>query len=226
MTLLTPKSAVIIYSGGLDSTTLLYELIANRTQVKALGFNYGQRHSRELVSARAICEDLGVPFESVDVSGLAALLPGSSQTDTSVPVPEGHYEEESMKLTVVPNRNMIMLSIAAAHAIAIGYEVVAYAAHAGDHAIYPDCRPHFVTAMDRAFQQSDWKEIHLFAPYVEKQMDKGDIVARGAQLGVPYNRTWTCYKGRSKHCGLCGSCRERKDAFIKAGVIDPTGYEA
>lgn len=218
------KSAVVVYSGGLDSTTLLYKLIADGVRVRCLGFNYGQRHRKELERAGDICEALGVPYQVMDMSGLAALLPGSSQTDSTVAVPEGHYEEESMKLTVVPNRNMIMLAMAAAHAIAMDIEWIAYAAHAGDHAIYPDCRPSFVNAMERAFQQSDWKEVHLFAPYALIGLDKGDIVKEGIALGVPYEKTWTCYKGLDKHCGKCGSCRERKDAFLKAGAIDPTEY--
>ncbi len=218
------RKAVVVYSGGLDSTTLLYKLIAEGTEVRCLGFNYGQRHRKELERAADICESLGVPYQVVDMSGLAALLPGSSQTDYSVEVPEGHYEEESMKKTVVPNRNMIMLAMAAAHAIAMDIEWIAYAAHAGDHAIYPDCRPSFVNAMERAFQQSDWKEVHLFAPYALIGLDKGDIVAEGIRLGVPYEKTWTCYKGLEKHCGKCGSCRERKDAFLKAGAVDPTEY--
>ena len=221
-----PEKAVLVYSGGLDSTTLLYLLHKGGCKVKALGFDYGQRHVKELGAAANICQELGVPYEVLDLSGLRKLLPGSSQTDQNVEVPEGHYEAESMKLTVVPNRNMIMLAVAAGHAIANDIEWVAYAAHAGDHAIYPDCRPSFVQALEHAFSKCDWKEVHLYAPFVMFTKDKGDIAALGATLGIPYAKTWTCYKGLEKHCGVCGSCRERKDAFTKAGIADPTEYLA
>jgi 7-cyano-7-deazaguanine synthase len=151
---------------------------------------------------------------------------GSSQTDKSVPVPEGHYEEESMKQTVVPNRNMILLALAGAWAISTKSDAIAYAAHSGDHAIYPDCRPEFTEAMSDALRLCDWHEVKLMRPFLyPTPMSKADIVKLGTSLGVPFELTWSCYKGGEKHCGKCGTCVERVEAFQLAGVEDPTEYE-
>ena len=214
---------VALLSGGLDSTTLVEYLIRSKHQVSALGFNYGQRHRKELLVAKGIAARIGISYEVVDLSPLAKLLPGSSQTDDSVPVPEGKYDEESMKATVVPNRNMIMLSIAIGHAIAHDCEAVAYAAHAGDHAIYPDCRPEFVEKMGEAAALCDWKKVMIFRPFIN--MTKADIAGLGVTYDGEYHRTWSCYAGREKHCGKCGTCIERREAFYLAGVNDPTEYE-
>lgn len=219
------NKALLIYSGGLDSTTLLYKLLMTGWTVEALSFDYGQRHRKELDAAREITGPLGIRHDVINLQSLGRQLIGSSQTDEHVDVPDGHYEEESMKKTVVPNRNMVMLSIGASIALARRIPWLAYAAHAGDHAIYPDCRPEFVDAMEVAFQRCDWNRVALLAPYVRNGLDKGGIVREGSALGVPYNLTWTCYKGRTLHCGTCGSCRERIDAFKAAGVPDPTAYE-
>jgi 7-cyano-7-deazaguanine synthase len=212
----------LIYSGGLDSTVLLY-LLRKEGPVHALGIDYGQRHVRELLAARDICARVDVPFVKVDLSGLAVLWPGSSQTDRSVEVPEGHYAEESMKRTVVPNRNMTMLAVAAGYALAHGLDTVAYAAHAGDHAIYPDCRPLFVQRLRDALDACDWKPLALLVPFLHKT--KAQLVSLGHHLGVPFGTTWTCYKGLQKHCGRCGSCTERREAFVEAKVPDPTEYD-
>lgn len=214
-------NTVLCYSGGLDSTVLLYHLLSIRDTVKCLGVNYGQRHSRELRAAFEITDRLGVDFQLLDLSGIRHIFKGSSQTD-NVPVPEGHYAEESMKLTVVPNRNMLLLSLATAWAISSGCEEVAYAAHSGDHTIYPDCRPEFVEAMRAAVNLCDWKRVGISTPFLS--MTKADIARRGAELSVPFQLTWTCYKGGEKHCGKCGSCTERREAFQLAGVQDPTEY--
>lgn len=213
--------AVLIYSGGLDSTTLLYELRARGWELRCLGVDYGQRHRKELEAAAGICRELGVPFRVADLSGLKPLLAGSALTD-AVPVPHGHYTADNMKLTVVPNRNMIMLSAAIAWAISSGCEAVAYAAHSGDHTIYPDCRPEFAEAMDRAAGLCDWRAIRLERPFMH--YTKAEIVRRGAELGVPFERTWSCYEGSEVHCGQCGTCVERREAFALAGVADPTRY--
>ena len=146
----------------------------------------------------------------------------SSLNRDSWEVPEGHYTEESMKQTVVPNRNMIFLSVAAARAIAGGVQHLFYAAHAGDHAIYPDCRPVFVSAMETALHLCDWQDITLHAPYLH--LSKADIVKIGINLGVDYSLTWTCYRGEALACGRCGSCTERLEAFREAGVEDPVEY--
>ena len=213
---------IVAYSGGMDSTTLLYHLRNEGHEVKAISFNYGQRHVRELDAAKAICAKIDVEHVVADLSAINPLLGDNSLSGRSVDVPEGHYEEESMKLTVVPNRNMIMLSVAIGWAISEQFDAVAYGAHSGDHAIYPDCRPEFANAMDRAAQLCDWREIQLLRPLVH--LDKGDIAQRGAELGVPFELTWTCYKGGEKHCGKCGACTERREAFAKHGLEDPTAY--
>jgi 7-cyano-7-deazaguanine synthase len=210
---------VLILSGGMDSATLLYDLLAHGDSVEAIGVNYRQRHSKELGYAADLCNGLDVRFDVLDLSSLSGFLTGSSQSDPSVPVPFGKYDEPSMKLTVVPNRNMFMLAAAGAVAIARKADRLAYGAHAGDHTIYPDCRPEFVAAMGKAFGLCDWHTLTLHAPYID--MTKGDICKRGAELLVPYEKTWTCYVGGDRPCGQCGSCTERAEAFEFAGIPDP-----
>jgi len=214
--------SIVIYSGGLDSTVLLADLLDQGHEVKALSVNYGQRHKRELEHAALICAKLKVEHQIADLSNIARFLGGSSQTDASVPVPHGHYEEEAMKLTVVPNRNAIMLSVAAAWAISLKYNAVAYAAHAGDHAVYPDCRSEFVEPFAQAIWNADWHHVAIERPFLK--LSKADIVARGAKLGAPMELSYSCYEGGEVHCGLCGTDIERRLAFIEAGVQDPTTY--
>lgn len=216
------RRIVLIYSGGLDSTVLLYSLLAEGHEVYALSIDYGQRHKRELNSARTICRAVGVTHQVADLSGLNPLLAGSSLTSKSVAVPEGHYAEETMKQTIVPNRNMILLSIAGGWALSQKCEAVAYAAHGGDHAIYPDCRHEFTEAMDKALRLADWETLYLLNPFVTRT--KADLVRLGSELGVPFEQTWSCYKGGRAHCGRCGTCVERREAFYLAGVKDPTTY--
>lgn len=217
--------AIMILSGGLDSTTLLYHLMNDPgiEAVKALGVNYGQRHRKELVKASIVCKDLGVEYQIANLPSVRQLLAGSSQTSEDVPVPEGHYAEENMKQTVVPNRNMIMLSLALGWAISLKYDVVAYGAHAGDHAIYPDCRPEFIAALGKAALLADWHQVGIIHPFMT--WSKADIVRRGGQLGVPFEKTWTCYQGGEIACGRCGTCVERLEAFDIAGNIDPLPYQ-
>jgi len=216
------KKVLVLTSGGMDSTTLLHHHVKGGDQVRAIAFNYGQRHQKELDFARYQAAFLGTPFHLVPLVTLADTLPGSSQTDLSVPVPEGRYDEESMKKTVVPNRNMILLSIAIGHAIAHGLDYVAYAAHAGDHAIYSDCRPEFAEAMNVVAALCDWHKVELLRPFIK--MTKADIVTLGVDLKVDYLRTWSCYRGEGLHCGRCGTCVERREAFHLADIIDPTPY--
>jgi len=210
---------VLILSGGMDSATLLYDLLSHGDSVEAIGVNYKQRHGKELTYAADLCNGLGVRFDVLDLSSLSGFLTGSSQSDPNVPVPFGKYDEPSMKLTVVPNRNMFMLAAAGAVAIARKADRLAYGAHAGDHTIYPDCRPEFVDAMGKAFGLCDWHTLSLHAPYIS--ITKGDICKRGVALGVPYEKTWTCYVGGDRPCGRCGSCTERAEAFDFAGIPDP-----
>lgn len=213
---------LVIYSGGLDSTVLLYDLYQAGHKLSALSVNYGQRHACELERAADICKGLRIPHRVADLSAIQALLAGSSLTSPEIGVAEGHYTEENMKTTVVPNRNMILLALATGHALSIGTRRVAYAAHSGDHAIYPDCRNAFADAMAEAMALCDWNQVELSRPYVD--WSKADIVRRGTELGVPFGQTWSCYKGGAQHCGRCGTCIERREAFDLAGVADPSHY--
>ena len=215
--------AVVLYSGGLDSTVLVYDLLNEGADLKLLSIDYGQRHEKELKSSSEIAEFLGLEHEILRLPMLNNLLCGSALTDPSISLPEGHYAEDSMKATVVPNRNMILLSLAAGHAISLHFDAVAYAAHAGDHTIYPDCRPEFATAMDQALKLCDWNTVSLYRPFV--QLSKHDLVRKGKELGVPFEKTWSCYAGNDKHCGKCGTCVERKEAFELVGLLDPTEYK-
>lgn len=219
------KSAVAIVSGGMDSVTLAYMLDAEGYGLHLLSVDYGQRHRKEIDFARRCAERLGARFDVVDITGVGRLLSGSALTD-DIEVPHGHYAEETMAVTVVPNRNAIMLSVAYGAAVADGAEMVAAAVHAGDHFVYPDCRPAFVEAFDAmerlATEGFGHPELRLHAPFVDKT--KADIAKIGAELGVPYGDTWSCYEGGEVHCGLCGTCTERKEAFELAGVADPTVY--
>ena len=216
-----PGKAVLILSGGMDSTTLLYDLLSQGYEVHAVTFDYRQKHNNEIACAKKTCRKLQVPHKIIDICVLNELAP-SCLTREGWEVPEGNYAEESMKQTVVPNRNMVFLSLAASYAIGIGASHLFYAAHAGDHAIYPDCRPVFASAMTTAFHLCDWNDLVLEVPY--QHWSKGDIVKRGIALGVDYGLTWTCYKGGKRSCGKCGSCDERLAAFSEAGATDPLEY--
>ncbi|MBD3350607.1 MAG: 7-cyano-7-deazaguanine synthase QueC [Candidatus Lokiarchaeota archaeon] len=219
----TNEKSVLILSGGMDSTTLLYKLVSEGKKIFALSFNYGQKHKKELKFARYNCKKLNVPHKIIDLSGLKEQgLFGKSSLTSEIDIPEGHYEEPTMKSTVVPNRNMIMLSIAISYAISIGAKTIYYGAHAGDHAVYPDCRPEFVEKMQKVAESCHYYPISINAPFLH--IDKGDIVAQGLKLNVDYSKTWTCYKGQEKACGKCGSCVERLEAFEKNGISDPLQY--
>ena len=216
------EKIVLVLSGGMDSAVLLYHLLDAGHIVKTLSINYGQRHVRELDSAAALSGRVGVEHRIVDLSTINPLLGNNSLSSDQTEIPEGHYEEESMKLTVVPNRNMIMLSVAVGWALALKFDAVAYGAHSGDHAIYPDCREEFAQALDRAVSLCDWHGMRLMRPFVK--MDKGEIAKRGAALGVPFDLTWTCYNGGEVHCGKCGACQERREAFAANGIDDPVVF--
>lgn len=216
------EKVVVIYSGGMDSFTLLHKAIEGGARVYALSFNYGQRHSKELHYAQKVCDELGLPHKVVDITAINQLLLGSSLTD-DIEVAEGHYEEESMKSTVVPNRNMIMLSLAVGYAVSIGANAVYYGAHGGDHAIYPDCRPEFVKRMDAVSAVANYEPVAIRAPYLNSS--KTEILGEGLKLGLNYAKTWTCYNGRERACGRCGSCNERLEAFAAFNLRDPLPYE-
>lgn len=227
--------AVVLLSGGLDSTTLAY-YVKKRLQAEeiiAVSFDYGQRHRRELAAATDLAEVAKVEHHVIQLrevselwtSPLAGLLSGSALTDESVPVPDGHYAEDNMKATVVPNRNAIMLSIAYGVAVARHFDYVFFAAHSGDHRIYPDCRPEFVAMLNETLQMGNlWAEPvpQLEGPFLH--LTKGSIAGMADELGVPIAMTWSCYKGNDIHCGTCGTCYERREAFEEAGIKDPTEY--
>lgn len=213
------KKVVVVISGGMDSVTLLYKVIAEGArEVKAISFDYGQRHAKELLYAKATCNALGVSHTIVDLSSITKLISNSALTG-DIEVPHGHYEAENMKLTVVPGRNTIMAAIAMGYAVNLDYDIVALGVHAGDHAIYPDCRPAFIAALDRLMQLANFKSIRVYAPF--QMIDKADIAMIGKELNVDYSKSWTCYEGGEMPCKKCGSCQERAYAFEKAGMKDP-----
>jgi 7-cyano-7-deazaguanine synthase len=219
-------AVVVLLSGGLDSSVLLHQLRFEEYECIGLAVDYGQRHARELISAEEVARAAGVPLKTAHLQH--ALRPifvnaSSSQVGRLEEVPYGHYAAETMKTTIVPNRNMLLLSIAGALAVSCGARHVAYAAHAGDHAIYPDCRPEFTAVMRSALSLANEPPIHLITPFIG--ITKADIVRRGSALKVPFILTYSCYEGSySQHCGRCGTCTERREAFAEAGVEDPTVY--
>lgn len=216
------KDKLIIFSGGLDSTTMLYEY-ANEIAL-AVTFDYGSNHAKkEIECAKYHCnllniEQIIIPLDFIHQYFKSSLLSGADE------IPEGHYEAENMKSTVVPFRNGIMLSIAAGIAESRGLKYIMIANHAGDHAIYPDCRQTFISSISDAIAYGTYDHIRIYAPYTS--LTKSDIVKRGSNLEtLDYSKTWSCYKGQDIHCGKCGTCVERKEAFELANVKDPTIYE-
>jgi len=211
-----------ILSGGMDSTTLLYYILSKTTpdRVRVLSFFYGQRHNKELNFALATCADLGVDHKVVDISSVQSLLK-SSLTTPEQGVPHGHYAEENMKQTVVPNRNAIMLSIAYGYAISNKSDYLVYGAHTGDHFIYPDCRPIFVKKLNDAFRKGNegFGDVKIIAPF--SYLSKSEIVTVGLRLGVPFEKTWSCYEGQDRPCLACGTCVERTEAFLDNNTQDP-----
>lgn len=218
---------VVIASGGVDSSTLLYKTVKEDYETYVLTFIYGQKHKREIESAKKICEGLNVHHKVIDLSVLKDLLFRSALTDSSVEIPEvpetAEYFE-TLKTTIVPNRNSIFLSIAIGYAVSIGANHVFFGAHHSDRGVYPDCRREFVETFEHAERlANDSSLLVVAAPFVN--MTKSEIVKLGVEMGVPYKETWSCYKGGRIHCGVCSSCRERKRAFQEAAVLDPTEYE-
>ncbi|TVP72654.1 MAG: 7-cyano-7-deazaguanine synthase QueC [Rhodobacteraceae bacterium] len=214
----------LICSGGLDSVALAHVLADQGTLSRLTSFDYGQRHRKELGYAADCAQRLRVTHHIIDMRSIGAVLTGSALTD-SVEVPDGHYAEDTMKLTIVPNRNAIMLTIAFGISAAEGDDAVAIGVHGGDHFIYPDCRPGFTQAfadMQRAALEG-YADIRLQTPFVAAT--KADIVRAGAAVNTPFAQTWSCYKGGLNHCGRCGTCVERREAFHLAAIPDPTAYD-
>lgn len=205
----------------MDSVTLLYQ--EKERIAVALSFDYGSNHNcKELPFARWHCEQLGIEHVVISLEFMGRLFKSSLLSGDDA-IPEGHYEAENMKSTVVPFRNGIMLSIAAGMAESRDLKYVMMANHGGDHAIYPDCRPEFVKAMSEATRTGTYPGIELLCPFTN--MTKGDIARRGKELGVDYSKTWSCYRGGEKHCGKCGTCVERREALAEAGIEDKTSYD-
>lgn len=217
------QSIVVLLSGGLDSSTLLASLQQDGWNVIALSILYGQRHKKEILASEAIAHHYHVEHQVVDISTVQSLFAGSALTSADIAVPHGHYTDSSMKSTVVPNRNMVFLSLAGALAVSRKAQAIAYAAHAGDHTIYPDCRTSFIASMREAFALCDWEPVSLLTPFASST--KADIVSLGIKLQVPYELTWSCYEGGTHHCGQCGTCVERIEAFQLAQATDPTTYQ-
>ncbi len=216
-------ACVVVCSGGMDSVTLAHLVRSEGRLARLVTFDYGQRHAREIDFAARAAADLAVPHDVVDISNLRGFLTGSALTD-DVEVPKGHYAEDSMRTTVVANRNPIMFTIAFAIAAGAGATSVAAAVHAGDHFVYPDCRPEFTRAfaeMERLALDGLW-EIAFETPFVE--LSKAEIAGLGGRLGVAFEQTWSCYEGGTRHCGRCGTCVERREALALAGLDDKTEY--
>lgn len=215
------KDSVIIVSGGMDSITLLYEY--KERIALGVSFDYGSNHNaREIPFAELHCRRLGIPHLTIPLDFIHRYF-RSSLLEGAEAIPEGNYDDDNMKSTVVPFRNGIMLSIAAGLAESRGLHYVMMANHGGDHTIYPDCRPAFVDAMSQATEAGTYVGVQVSAPYT--QITKTDIARRGAALGIDYTETWSCYKGGERHCGKCGTCRERIEALAEAGIEDHTLYE-
>jgi 7-cyano-7-deazaguanine synthase len=218
---------VTTLSGGLDSVTLAHVLADEGHELIALSYDYGQRHAKEIGCATRCAQRLGAEHHVVDLRSVGALLSGSALTDASVEVPEGHYTDASMASTVVANRNAILLSVAVGVAVAREAQAVATAVHAGDHTVYPDCRPEFIAAVEHEARVANEgfvdRGFRVLAPFLA--VGKDEIVRRGAAVGVPFADTWSCYVGGEEHCGRCGTCVERIEAFDRAGVDDPTAYD-
>ncbi len=214
---------LVVCSGGLDSVTLAYKVAREHDLRGVLSFDYGQRHKKELHYAKACADSLNVSHHIIDISVIGAHLTGSALTD-NVTVPDGHYAEETMKQTIVPNRNAIMLTIAYGMASSAHLDAVATAVHGGDHFIYPDCRPEFIHAFAamQNYALAGVSDITLYTPFLDK--DKTEIAREAVRLNVPIDQTWSCYKGGDIHCGRCGTCVERREAMDLAGANDPTAY--
>lgn len=215
---------VVLCSGGMDSVTALHWARAHHVVTAALSFDYGAKHNhRELPLAAEHARELGVPHRVIPLDFIGQLF-ASDLLRSGGEIPEGHYADDNMRRTVVPFRNGIMLAAAAGFAESAGAQGLVIAAHTGDHTIYPDCREEFMRAMGAAMKAGTYAGVELLRPFIA--LTKGQIAAEGAKLGVDFRRTWSCYKGGAIHCGKCGTCVERREAFLQAGLPDPTEYEA
>lgn len=216
------RKVVALVSGGMDSVAALYEAHRTCEVVGALSFDYGSKHNhKEIPFAAFHCQRLGIPHRIIQLDFVGQLFK-SDLLKSGGTIPDGHYEEQTMKQTVVPFRNGIMLAIAGGFAESIEAQALVIAAHAGDHAIYPDCREDFMKAMGDAIRLGTYAQVEILRPFI--RATKAEIARRGHELGVDFSKTWSCYKGAAIHCGSCGTCVERREAFMQAGIPDPTLY--
>ncbi|MBV8587769.1 MAG: 7-cyano-7-deazaguanine synthase QueC [Verrucomicrobia bacterium] len=213
---------VVLVSGGMDSVAALYQAGKEHEIIAGVSFDYGSKHNhREIPFAAWHCRRLAIEHRVIEL-GFVGELFSSNLLKSGGAIPDGHYEEQTMKSTVVPFRNGIMLSVAAGFAESREADGLVIAAHAGDHAIYPDCREEFMRSMGEAIRLGTYAEVKLLRPFIA--LNKAQIVERGSELGVDFAQTWSCYKGGDLHCGTCGTCVERREAFLLAGIPDPTKY--
>lgn len=216
------KKVVVLVSGGMDSVAALYEAHREHEVVGALSFNYGSKHNhKEIPFAAWHCQKLGIPHRTIALDFIGQLFK-SDLLQSGGAIPDGHYEQQNMKQTVVPFRNGIMLSIAGGYAESIRASGLVIAAHSGDHAIYPDCREDFMKVMSDAIRLGTYAAVEILRPFIHNT--KAEIARRGHELGLDFSRTWSCYKGGDIHCGTCGTCVERREAFELAGLPDSTIY--
>jgi len=216
------KKVVVLLSGGMDSVVLLYRCLKEYEVMATVSFDYGSKHNKNEIPYALYHSELhGIPHKEIRMDFVNELFK-SDLLQSGGEIPEGHYEEQNMKSTVVPFRNGIMLAIATGYAESVEADGVAIAAHSGDHAIYPDCRDEFMQNMCGAMELGTYNQTTLVRPFID--MTKADIAKSGAKLGVDFSKTWSCYKGGETHCGKCGTCVERREAFILAGVEDPIPY--
>ena len=217
------SKAVVLVSGGMDSVTALYDTANKFDLVAAVSFNYGAKHNdREIPFAAVHCRRLGVRHEVISLAFINQLFK-SDLLKSGGEIPNGHYEELTMKQTVVPFRNGIMMAIVAGFAESIGAQGLVIAAHTGDHAVYPDCREDFMKSMGEAIRLGTYGQIEIVRPFIA--LGKAEIAKRGFEMGVDFSQTWSCYRGGDLHCGKCGTCVERREAFLVAGIEDPTVYK-
>jgi 7-cyano-7-deazaguanine synthase len=213
---------VVLLSGGMDSVSALYYANKEHDVMGALSFDYGSKHNhKEIPFAKHHCDKMGFSHQVIKLDFIDELFK-SDLLQSGGEIPDGHYEEENMKQTVVPFRNGIMLSIAGGYAESLEAQGLVIASHAGDHAIYPDCREEFMKSMGDAIRLGTYAEVQLLRPFIS--MTKAQITRKGHDLGVDFSQTWSCYKGLETHCGGCGTCVERREAFELAGLMDPTEY--
>ena len=214
----------VLLSGGMDSVTALHHAAQEHEVFSALSFDYGSKHNAsEIPCARWHANQLAVPHTVIAMPFINQHF-ASDLLQSGGDIPDGHYAEENMKRTVVPFRNGILLAIAAGFAESRGAQGLVIAAHSGDHAIYPDCREPFMQAMAEAIRSGTYERLEVLRPFIDT--DKTGIAKRGAELGVDFSKTWSCYKGGTIHCGTCGTCVERREAFLLSGLPDPTTYLA